>query len=109
MLRPFHDVTVDFEQVRPFQGLEAEEVEAKVALEVNSFIQFLVILLDDAVDLLVEQRGLSAALVLAVVEHISDFPDGGLGLFPEVVDCDSGGKDAVVRMDDILTIRGRTM
>lgn len=109
MLRPFNDVAVDFEQVRPFQGLEAEEVEAKVALEVNSLIQFLVILLDDAVDLLVEQRGLSAALVLAVVEHISDFPDGCFGLFPEVVDCDSGGKDAVVRMDDILTRRGRTM
>lgn len=109
MLRPFHDVPVDFEQIRPFQGLEAEEVEAKVALEVNSLIQFLVILLDDAVNLLVKKRGLSAAFVLAVVEHICDFPDGGLGLFPEVVHCDSGGKDAVVRMDDVLTKRRRTM
>lgn len=109
MLRPFHYISIDFEQVRPFQGLEAEEVEAKVALEVDNLIQFLVILLDNAVDLLIEQRGLSAALVLAVVEHICDFPDRGFGLFSEVVDCDSGGKDAVVGMDDILTKRRCTM
>ena len=109
MLRPLDDVSVDLKQVGPFQRLEPEEVEAKVALEVDSLIQLLVVLLDDVVDLLIEQRGLSAALVLAVVEQVCDFPDGGPGLLPEVVDCDSGGKDAVVRVDDVLTKRGRTM
>lgn len=109
MLRPFHNFAVDFEQVRPFKGFEAEEVEAEVALEVDRLIQFLVILLDDAVDVLVEQRRLSATLVLAVIEHFCHFSDGGFGLLPEVVDSDSGGKDAVVRVDDILTKRGRTM
>ena len=48
MLRPFRRFSVDLQQVGSLQGLEAEEVVLKVAVEHDRGVQFVGVVLDDS-------------------------------------------------------------
>jgi len=102
VLRSFHDSSVDFEQVGPFKCFEAEEIKAKVSFEVDGSVELLVVLTDDLVNFLGEERRIAAALVLAVIELLGHIFDGGPGLFSQIVHGDPRGEDAVMRVDDVL-------
>lgn len=65
--------------------------------------------LDDGVDLLIEERSLTIASIFAIVELTSNISDGIIGLLSKIVDCDPGSQDAIVRMDNILNKRDRTI
>jgi hypothetical protein len=68
VLWALNNSAINLQEIGPLESLEAEEVKAKISGEVDCLIQFLVIGLDDFVDLLVKEGSLTAALVLTVVK-----------------------------------------
>lgn len=86
MLGSFYNFSIDFEKVSSFKSFEAKEIESKVPLKVNGFVDFLVMLMNDLVNPVREKGSFSSTLVFTVVELIGDVEDGGVGFFPEIID-----------------------
>lgn len=79
VLGSFNDFPVDFEQVGPFEGFEAEEIEGEVSFEIDGLVNFLVMLLDNVIDFVRKQRSVSSASVFAVVKLVGDIQHGSVG------------------------------
>lgn len=102
MLRSFNDFAVNLEQIASFKCFKSKKVIVKVPAEIDSFIESFIVSLNDIVDSFLEKRCRSIASIFAVVELVGDVLDRVLGLFAQIIDGDSGGQNAIMRMDHIL-------
>ena len=80
MLRTFHYLTLNSQQVTPFQGFEAKVVVIEVSCEVDGLVKLFCMGLHKGVDCRIEKRSWSLASILAVVESIGDILDRGTSL-----------------------------
>jgi hypothetical protein len=79
VLGSFNDFSVDFEQVGPFEGFKAEEIEGEVSFEIDGFVDFLVMLLDNVVNFVRKQRSVPSTSVFAIIKLVGDIKHGSVG------------------------------
>ncbi len=71
VLGTFSDLSIDSQEICLLQRFKAEEVVFEIAGIINLGINSLIVLDHDLVDFLGEERGISAHLVLKVVQFLS--------------------------------------
>ena len=98
VLGPLGHLTVDFEQVGPLKRLKAEEVVLKISRIVNHFINALIVVLDDPVDLVGEKRCRPVALILKVVKLVGNLANATSRPIMKCLHCHSIGQFGVVRV-----------
>ena len=99
MLGPFNDLTVDSEEIRSLQGLEAKVVVRKVSIVNDGRVKHVLIFHDDLVDVVGNHRGVLVCLRIDPVVKIGHHSrERLLGLLVQVGDGDTGSKDSIVRV-----------
>ena len=80
------------EQIGPLKSSEPKVIVVEISL-IDKFSLYLFdVPLDNVINILGKQRGLSPLLVLEVLKLFGDFQEVGRCAFVQIGHCDSGGK-----------------
>ena len=98
VLGPLDDLIIHTQEVGLLKRLKAKEVVIEVSRVVNHFVDFLVILLDDIVDVIGEEGSRSVTPVFVVEENVSRLQHAVLGALVKGCDRNAVGQLRVVRV-----------